>query len=284
MQFSYNKATLYGNSWVDYLWIKEVVADNEEIQKVDDFLYSPIWDGNTLLLATFDKDINAGNIVSLTDNVLYWQIYRKKPDETTLSYITKIPVYQYNFSDFNVLNNGEYQYTIFAETENYISAPLTQVGYSKVSWWNWSLVGLVDTDTDGLYYADNDNIWLFDTMLTSNALDQNIDKYIMENFTQFPKISSGKKNYLSGSLTAYLSNVNMETGKYSDTVEQYNKFVDFIAQPTVKLLRDRKGNGWVVSTTGNNMQYIDESAEQITKVSFEFVQLNDINHINVVGS
>lgn len=284
MQFSYNKATLYGNSWVDYLWIKETVADNEEIQKVNDFLYSPVWDGNTLLLAKFDKDINAGNIVSLTDNVLYWQIYRKKPDETTLSYITKIPVYQYNFSDFNILNNEEYQYTIFAETENYISAPLTQVGYSKVSWWNWSLVGLVDTDTNGLYYADNDNIWLFDTMLTSNALDQNIDKYIMENFAQFPKISSGKKNYLSGSLTAYLSNVNMETGRYADTVEQYNKFVDFIAQPTAKLLRDRKGNGWVVSTTGNNMQYIDESAEQITKVSFEFVQLNDITHINVVGS
>ena len=71
MQFSYNKATLYGNSWVDYLWIKEIVANNEEIRKVNDFLYSPVWDGNTLLLATFDKDINAGNIVSLTDNVLY---------------------------------------------------------------------------------------------------------------------------------------------------------------------------------------------------------------------
>ncbi len=281
--FSYNKATLYGNSIVDYLWIKDYIAQQSEINNVNAYTYAPVWDGNTLLLATFDKDINAGNIVSLTDNVLYWQVYKRKPDDASLTFVAKIPASQYKVIDFNVLNGNEYQYTIFAETENYISAPLEQLGFVKASWWNWSLVGLQESDTDGLYYADSENIWLFDTMLTSNGFDQNIDKYIMENFTQFPKISSGKKNYLSSSLTAFLSNVDLETGKYADTVEQYNRFVDFIAQPTPKLLRDRKGNGWVVSTTGNSMQYIDESTEQITKVSFSFVQLNDINSVNVIG-
>lgn len=281
--FSYNKATLYGNSIVDYLWIKDYIAQQSEINNVNAYTYAPVWDGNTLLLATFDKDINAGNIVSLTDNVLYWQVYKRKPDDASLTFVAKIPASQYKIIDFNVLNGNEYQYTIFAETENYISAPLEQLGFVKTSWWNWSLVGLQESDTDGLYYADSENIWLFDTMLTSNAFDQNIDKYIMENFTQFPKISSGKKNYLSSSLTAFLSNVDLETGKYADTVEQYNRFVDFIAQPTPKLLRDRKGNGWVVSTTGNSMQYVDESVEQITKVSFNFVQLNDINSVNVIG-
>ena len=118
-------------------------------------------------------------------------------------------------------------------------------------------------------------------MLTSSGFDQNIDKYIVENFTQFPKISSGKKNYLSSSITAFLNNI--KDGRYVDTVEQYNRFVDFIAQPTPKLLRDRKGNGWVVSTMGNTMRYIDESVEQITQVSFNFVQLNDIQSVNVIG-
>ncbi len=281
--FSYNKATLYGNSIVDYLWIKDYIAQQSEINTVNAYTYAPVWDGNTLLLATFDRDINAGNIVSLTDNVIYWQIYKRKPDDASLSFVAKIPASQYKVVDFNVLNGDEYQYTIFAETENYISAPLEQIGFVKAAWWNWSLVGLKESDTSGLYYADSENIWLFDTMLTSNGFDQNIDKYIMENFTQFPKISSGKKNYLSSSLTAFLSNIDLQGGRYSDTVEQYNRFVDFIAQPTPKLLRDRKGNGWVVSTTGNSMQYIDESTEQITKVSFNFVQLNDINSVNVIG-
>lgn len=280
---SYNKATLYGNAYIDYVWIRNIVDNETMINEVNDYWYSPIWDGNTLLLATFDSNINAGNVVSLKENVLYWQIYKKKPTDAALTFVTRVSVSQYQVVDFNVLNNNEYQYIIFAETENSISAPFEQVGFTKVNWWNWSLVGLQESDTDGLYYADSENIWLFDTMLTSNGFDQNIDKYIMENFTQFPKISSGKKNYLSSSLTAFLSNVDLETGKYVDTVEQYNRFVDFIAQPTPKLLRDRKGNGWVVSTTGNSMQYIDESTEQITKVSFNFVQLNDINSVNVIG-
>ena len=280
---SYNKVTLYGNSLVDYLWIKNYVAQKSEIDTINKYTYAPIWDGNTLLLATFNNSLGAGNIVSLSDNIVAWQIYKKRPEDAALSFVARIPAAQYRISDFSVLNNVEYKYTIFAETENYISSPLEQAGYLKATWWNWSLVGLTEADVNGLYYADGDNIWLFDTMLTSNGFDQNIDKYIMENFTQFPKISSGKKNYLSSSITAFLSNVDKKTGKYKDTVEQYNSFVDFIAQPTPKLLRDRKGNGWVVSTIGNSMQYIDESSEQITKVSFNFVQLNDIANVNVIG-
>lgn len=281
MQLSYNKATLYGNSIVDYVWIKNYVAEQSEIDIVSAYTYSPQWDDTTLMLAPFNADINGGNVVGLSDNVIAWQIYKRKPDDSVFTFVAKVPAAQYKVSDFNVLNNDEYQYTIFAETENYISAPLEQKDFVKASWWNWSIVGLNDSGTNGLYYADSDNIWLFDTMLTSSGFDQNIDKYIVENFTQFPKISSGKKNYLSSSITAFLSNI--KDGRYVDTVEQYNRFVDFIAQPTPKLLRDRKGNGWVVSTMGNNMRYIDESVEQITQVSFNFVQLNDIQSVNVIG-
>lgn len=281
MQLSYNKATLYGNSIVDYVWIKNYVAEQSEIDTVSAYTYSPQWDNTTLMLAPFNSDINGGNVVGLSDNVIAWQIYKRKPDDSVFTFVAKVPAAQYKVSDFNVLNNDEYQYTIFAETENYISAPLEQKDFVKASWWNWSIVGLNDSGTNGLYYADSDNIWLFDTMLTSSGFDQNIDKYIVENFTQFPKISSGKKNYLSSSITAFLNNI--KDGRYVDTVEQYNRFVDFIAQPTPKLLRDRKGNGWVVSTMGNNMRYIDESVEQITQVSFNFVQLNDIQSVNVIG-
>jgi hypothetical protein len=281
MQLSYNKATLYGNSIVDYVWIKNYVAEQSEIDTVSAYTYSPQWDDTTLMLAPFNSDINGGNVVGLSDNVIAWQIYKRKPDDSVFTFVAKVPAAQYKVSDFNVLNNDEYQYTIFAETENYISAPLEQKDFVKASWWNWSIVGLNDSGTNGLYYADSDNIWLFDTMLTSSGFDQNIDKYIVENFTQFPKISSGKKNYLSSSITAFLNNI--KDGRYVDTVEQYNRFVDFIAQPTPKLLRDRKGNGWVVSTMGNNMRYIDESVEQITQVSFNFVQLNDIQSVNVIG-
>lgn len=278
---SYNKVTLYGDTYTDYIWVKDIVDTEININEINDYYYAPTWNGNTLLLATFDNNINAGNITSLKEDVLYWQIYKKEPLDESLSFITKVPASQYKLIDFNVLNKSEYQYIIFAETKNAISAPLRQVDYIKTNFFGWSIIGLVESDVENLYYVDQNNIWNFDTMFTSNNFDQNIDKYIMENFTQFPKISSGKKNYLSSSVTAFLSNV--KDGVYQDTVEQYNRFVDFIAQPNIKLLRDRKGNGWLVSTIGNNMQYIDESYEQITKVSFNFVQLGDVHSVQIIG-
>lgn len=283
MTFSYNKATLYGQSYVDYLWIKNKVDTQTEIDSTLSYTYKPEWDDNTLLLANFDDTLGGGNISSLTDNILYWQIYRKKPEDTALTFICKVPASQYKLVDFNVLNNTEYQYTIFAETETTISAPFEQVGYINTHWWNWSLVGLQESETTGLYYADSDNVWLFDTELNSSSLDQNIAKYVMDNFTRYPSVSSGLKNYMTGSITAYLSNVDIQAGKYEDTVTQYNAFVEFIAQPTPKLLRDRKGNGWIVSTTDANAQYIDESPQQITRVSFGFTQLNDVGNVNIIG-
>lgn len=283
MTFSYNKATLYGQSYVDYLWIKNKVDTQTEIDSTLGNTYKPTWNDNTLLLANFDDTLGGGNIPSLTDNILYWQIYRKKPEDTALTFICKVPASQYKLVDFNVLNNTEYQYTIFAETETTISAPFEQVGYINTHWWNWSLVGLQESKTTGLYYADSENIWLFDTELSSSGLDQNISKYVMDNFTRYPSISSGLKNYITGSITAFLSNVDIKAGKYEDTVAQYNAFVEFIAQPTPKLLRDRKGNGWIVSTTDANAQYIDESPQQITRVSFGFTQLNDVGNVNIIG-
>lgn len=283
MAFSYNKVILHGESYIDYLWIKNKIDTQAEIDSTLANTYKPEWDNNTLLLANFDNSINGGNVKSLKDDVLYWQIYRKRPEDTVLTFICRVPVSQYQLLDFNVLNNTEYQYTIFAETETTISAPFEQVGYTRTNWWNWSLLGLQESTNKGLYYVDSDNIWLFDTELTSSGLDQNVAQYIMDNFTRYPSVSSGKRNYMSGSITAFLSNVDISTGKYQDTVEQYNAFVEFIANPTPKLLRDRKGNGWIVSTNGVNGQYIDESPQQITKVSFSFTQLDDVNNVNVIG-
>lgn len=281
--FSYNKATLYGNSLTDYIHIGNKIDTQNEINATLGYEYEPKWNSETVLFAPFTDGINGGNIVSLTDNVLFWQIYRKQPNDSILTFLYRVPVTQYSLLDFNILNNSEYQYVIFAETENYISAPMEQKGYTKAVWGDWSICGLIETESKEIYNIDENNIWLFNSNLESGTIEQNLDKYTMENFTKFPKISSGKKNYLTGSIKALLGNVNPQTNEYSDTVEMYNRFVDFIADGNEKLLRDRKGNGWIVSTTGNNLQYIDYSADQMTNVTFSFTQINDTKNFTIIG-
>ncbi len=280
--FSYNKATLYGDALVDYIWIRNKVDTQNEIDATLSYTYDPEWDANTFLLAPFNNTLNGGNVTSVGDKILYWQVYRKKKDDATLHFLVRISASQYALYDFNVVNNNEYQYILFAETADYISAPLQQDGYVTTNWWNWSLVGLTPSSNgSNLYYADTSHVWLFDTELESGALQQNLDKAVIENFTRFPKLASGKKNYLTGSISAYLSNpVN---ARYQDTVEQYNAFIDFIADENPKLLKDRKGNGWIVGTTSNSMQYNDATAEQITTVGFEFTQLDSLDDLNIIG-
>lgn len=280
--FAYNKATLYGDSMVDYIWVHNKVDSQSEINQTLGYTYEPKWDANTFLLALFNNTLNGGNVTSVGDKILYWQVYKRKRGEATLRFLARVPASQYALYDFNAVNNAEYQYILFAETAEYISAPLQQNGYTITSWWNWSLTKLAKSETDDkIYYADSKNVWLFDTEVQSSALQQNLDKATIENFTQFPKISTGKKNYLTGSISAFLSNPH--NARYEDTIEQYNAFIDFIADENPKLLKDRKGNGWIVDTTSNQMQYNDVTAEQITTVNFDFVQLDDLDDLNIIG-
>lgn len=280
--FAYNKATLYGDSMVDYIWVHNKVDSQNEINQTLGYTYEPKWDANTFLLALFNNTLNGGNVTSVGDKILYWQVYKRKRGEATLRFLARVPASQYALYDFNAVNNAEYQYILFAETAEYISAPLQQDGYTVTSWWNWSLTKLTKSETnDKIYYADSKTVWLFDTEVQSSALQQNLDKATIENFTQFPKISTGKKNYLTGSIGAFLSNPH--NARYEDTIEQYNAFIDFIADENPKLLKDRKGNGWIVDTTSNQMQYNDVTAEQITTVNFDFVQLDDLDDLNIIG-
>lgn len=281
---SYNKVTLYGGALVDYLWIKNTVDDQPTINSTTGYYYTPSWDGNTLLLAPFTENINGGNIVSLSDSVVAWQIYRTTPDSPALQFIARVPAFQSQILDFGVTNNNQYSYTIFAETENYLSAPMPQQGYTQTNWDTWSLIGLEETDTEGLYYTTND-IWIFNSNLSSSSIQSNLDKYTFEPFTQYPKISTGKRNYVTGNITALLGNVNPFTGAYeNDSAESMQDFQNFIASENFKLLRDRKGNGWICATTSTNIDISDESIEQIASVNFDFTQINGIENFSIIGA
>ena len=135
---------------------------------------------------------------------------------------------------------------------------------------------------NGLYTISADDVWLFNTNFSSSDIEQNLNKYIYENFTQFPKVSTGQKNYISGGITAFLSNITRESPQYRDTAQMMRDFGNMIANGHPKLLKDRKGNAWVVDTQSNGFNYIDESYEQIITVGFNFIQIGDADSISVI--
>lgn len=280
MAFNYHKSQIYGSGKFDYVWVTNVTETQGFIDSTTGANYVPSWTDDTVLLASFNNNINGGDITFSGESITNWLIYKQEDGNTTLTYVATVPSTQTSILDYNVKNNTNYRYQVFAETPSFLSQPLITSDYAITNWWNWSLIGLETTDTDNFYYVDTDNVWKFDTELSSDALTQNVDRNTFENFTQFPKVTLSAKNYISGGITAYINNV--DNGKYTDTVAMENDFDTFINNGEIKLLRDRKGNAWMVETMSNEFTTIDKSPEQIIQISFKFTQIGDSNNINAI--
>lgn len=210
----------------------------------------------------------------LVDN---WYLYKVDSYSHKLSFVASCPSATCRIVDYKVANNIEYTYLLMGmDSEKVVvwlqSSPIT------TKWWNWCLIGLVEDGED--YRVNLQEIWKFDLNLQSNDLKQNLEKHQLGNLTQFPKIASGKKNYLSGGITALIGEI--VNNEYVDTVERQEDFRKFVANGEIKLLKDRKGGIYLVKTTQNTFNYLNEIEIQPLTISFEFVEVNDVNRYSII--
>lgn len=279
----YNKVSLFGEQTIKYLWIKDSSFTQTEINNIKTINSTPVWDNNTLLLTYFNKNtINAGVINTLDKPILNWAVYRQKVGSNKLDLIKKVPYGTFIINDYMPQNNTSYIYTIFPETDTEIGAGL-QSDIITTDWWNWSLMSLSSTSIDNQFIIDS--MWLFDLNLESSELKQNLDKTVFPTFNQFPKVSSGKRNYLSGNIKCYIGDIQQINGvdTYVDTVQTQQDFITFMNNGKRKILKDRKGNIMELELIDNSLKMDDILVEQPTTLNFSFVQVGDASNISVTN-
>ena len=166
----------------------------------------------------------------------------------------------------------------------------------------WSIVNLVPTQENSqigtdinTYVADTDNVWMFKYQLENGSLTQNISKNELSTLGQYPKIGIGKKNFLSGSVSCYLGseiiplskvgyiertpasrNVPMSTNEKAFMVEKWREFV---ATGTPKLLRDTKGQSWIVQIMDGTTTTNETISVKPDTISFSWRQIADTNDV-----
>lgn len=269
------------NGVFDYVQVLNTTATQSQIDAHNKITYVPEWTGDTSFLNNFNNNINMNNVPSNLGEIEYFSVYKYSETDKILTHVGDFPLEQDGLLDYSIRNRTTYQYVIFAVTSDYMSNAITLPPVTT-RWDCWSIANIIDTKTDGVYSIDTNSIWAFNTNLTSGGYTQNIDTYTYDNFTQFPKISKGEKNYYTGTLTAYLNNI--QSMPYYDTVEMQDKFCEFINSPNLKLLKDRKGNCLIVQTTGNSFTVQDNAREQMITVSFNFTQVVDTNKFgSIIG-
>lgn len=166
----------------------------------------------------------------------------------------------------------------------------------------WSIVNLIPTQEDSqigadinTYVADTDNVWMFKYQLENGSLTQNISKNELSTLGQYPKIGIGKKNFLSGSVSCYLGSeiiplskvgyiertpasrgVPMSTNEKAFMVEKWREFV---ATGTPKLLRDTKGQSWIVQIMDGTTTTNETISIKPDTISFSWRQIADTNDV-----
>jgi hypothetical protein len=275
----YDKVTLYGELYCDYMWGVNRVMDDEEIAKTKAYNFKPSWSSETLLLANYDDSLQGGSASTLNETIQSWSVYRKRTSDTQLSFVQTLDKLISNITDYNVANQTEYEYYIFPETLNtvgeaMISNPIT------TDWWYWTIFDIIPTANDNIFYADNDNVWKFDLNLSSGTTVQNLDKQSYDGFAQFPKISIGNRDYATGTITCLIGKV--ENSQYTDTVKMHENFKLFVKNGKKKILKDIKGNIYMIDIMENSFTINDTVTQQPITITFNWKQIGETKDISII--
>lgn len=245
--------------------------------------YIPSLKNNSVALITFDdifSNIYDSYGITNTASGYTFSVYKenKTNNNDRLEFVAKLSDGFLSVVDHNVQNNREYVYHVYKEDENYTSSDVISNSVTTC-WWDWTITGF-NLGDDGVYRVDPTNIWRFSLNISSGDIGSTISKTVYENLTKFPKVSSGTMDYNQGSLTCIAGNIRNDV--YEETLGIIRQWDFFCASGELKLLKDRKGNRWIVDITNNSMKTADESVEQYTKITFNWIELMDADYISII--
>lgn len=258
----YNSIKVFGQSIVDYIQIQNVEKLESDIPNLK--LYdTPIWDGNTIMLANFENTLNAGNVTSLTNPILNWVVQRRKTTDTSFTTLATLDVSQKSYVDTTLEPNVEYIYQIIATNDTEQSEPLVNMLDSV-------FYNSVLSDLEGTI------AYVFDFNLDFDGFENEVAYQRYDGFSKNSAYSFGKRDFRFGSATAILSS---SFSDVTQTIDFIKTFTQFINNGQPKIFKDRKGNVLKVVTTGGVKQKPLSIAigEQPYEISFNFEEVGEVN-------
>lgn len=177
----------------------------------------------------------------------------------------------------------------------------------SVKWDEWSICELIpelnieDTPSVKKAYTVNQNqVWLFKYSLETGAQTQNIARKDFQSLGKYPKFGFGELNYASGEVTALLgSEIVIGTKeKYierlkksrvtplstNEKMEMLKAWQEFVYSKNPKLLKDIKGQSWIVQVTSSTNTPKNFFANQPDTINFQWKQVDDVKNVVIYAS
>jgi len=277
----YNKITLYEGTSFGYLTLTKEQVSEADIITINTLDIQPNWDSLTgdpfVIMSGFEDTLASSYVSGLTEELTGWSIYRRETNKTETTLVAKVARKTLSIIDPMVGNGKQYRYYVFPETKNMIGVSMISEDVAPTSDWAYMLSGMTQRE-DGIYIATYP--WKFSFNLTSGATTQNLNIASLETLGKFDKISKGKRNYLTASITCLLGDINSITGKFESDIDKLNAWRDFVANSGYCIWKDRLGDVRIVSIIDNpTTQYLDDTSEQACEINFSVKEVLGIDSL-----
>lgn len=262
---------LTGAQVANFLWISK-----RELQLGE----SPVFDADTCFLADFVSDLNAGNIKEFAGDVTGAAVYRQDNGGSFLNHICDVALGDLSLLDFGAPSQGTYVYYVFFIGQTtYLTTPILSNAVTPV-FWNWTVLECME-DTAGVYHARA--VFPFSLNVNTGEIGNNNEPGILENFTMYPTVQPVSANYKSGTLQAYIGEVNQQLNEYRDSVKLANDIYALSLSNNPMFLKDRKGNVWRIRPSAPTaMKTSDNARPQMYLMTLNWVEIGRVDNAVVV--
>ena len=274
----------------------------------------------TVLFNTYDNTIDASYFApdSSTSGANF-TMYRKTPEQKYYDFVCEMKDGEYRFTDYNVVNNQYYHYLAAIELQTSSGIPEYQIyqnreedgslSYEKTSWGSWAICDVEESDEDENIYVKTGKTWTLMYNISEENLSQNISVTSWDTLGRFPKFSIGERNYDSSSFMGLLGEMKEfrvydtwldilddkyvvrynytereeAENPYSREMDKMLAWKEFCDNGKLKLLKDAKGNAWVVQIVSIPTRSIHlQSNLMQTTIGFEWQEAVDKDSISIV--
>lgn len=125
--------------------------------------------------------------------------------------------------------------------------------------------------------------WRFYSAIDSGEIVSNLNRNVHVGTSTYPTVSGTNNKYQNGTFTTELVTLDCATDKIYDNIEKVNKWLKFITDDCLYILKSDKGDVWIVAISDNPSRSYDESVDDIiTKVSYSWTEVDSPENIQIV--
>lgn len=221
-------------------------------------------------------------------------------------------VKRYHLRDYNISNNRYYRYVIYPtqlKEGNTQSALQKEEFLIENEWAGWSITELHPVDsTMKKFSVSSSDVWVFNLGVETGQQTQHFIRNEQQTLGQFSRYAQGRQNYISGNVSCYLgsqflpANYVQKNGTWqniggyqekmpfsqkissNDKVNMLLQWRKVVHSPNPKLLKDRKGQSFLITINESSNQPQDNIKYQPDKISFTWTQIGDTEGIEIIDT